>query len=126
MERTCDSCGKPYDAKRPNSRFCGPACRVRASRGAVIDLPERPQTSSRTAAATREELDAVGMAESALGAACLALAERIDGGQDTGAGLASLVGRLAATLETAKRNGVLVADPVDDLAQRRIAKLRGA
>jgi hypothetical protein len=32
MKRDCDFCHRPYEAKRPKSRFCGPACRVASAR----------------------------------------------------------------------------------------------
>lgn len=36
MERSCDSCRQPYEAKLATSRYCGATCRKRGSRGADI------------------------------------------------------------------------------------------
>jgi hypothetical protein len=121
MQRCCDSCGEPYEAKRQTSRFCSASCRVAASRGRVIELPSPNAESGSLAAAIREELEAVGRADSALGVAALALAARIDAKQDTGAGLASLSRELRATLAEATRGTVRssVGAMRDELAARR-------
>ena len=127
MERSCDICGGAYEAKRPNSKYCGDTCRKRASRGAVPadevptlvpDLEVGPVESALLA-----ELTEVERTKTALGQAALALARRVDIGRDTGAGLASLVKQLEATAKAATANVKSDASPLDlmrdELAERR-------
>jgi hypothetical protein len=60
---------------------------------------------------------------SPLGQAALVLARRVDGGRDTGAGLAALVKQLEMTLRSATRGAADEASPLDkardELAARR-------
>jgi hypothetical protein len=35
MNKTCEICGKDYEAKRATSRYCSPKCRVQAGRVSV-------------------------------------------------------------------------------------------
>jgi hypothetical protein len=148
MFRPCDVCGVSYEAKRPNSRFCSGTCRKRFSRG-VVTLPE--VTERETAPVTKgdvhplaslvpsvdlevgpvetallSELTEVERAATALGQAALALARRVDIGRDTGAGLASLVKQLEATVKAAtadvKSDQSVLDKRRDDLAARRAAR----
>lgn len=130
MDRECDVCGDTYDAKRPNSKYCGGTCRKRSQRGAlaadedtqvptlVPDLEVGP-----VEAALLSELSKVERSATALGQAALALARRVDVGRDTGAGLASLVKQLEATAKAATANVKSAASPLDlmrdELAERR-------
>lgn len=127
MRRSCDSCGKPYEAKTSRSKFCGTTCRVRSSRGAhapaeVTTLPDRTPDAG-LAAAVREELGAAGRADTMLGRAALALAARIDAQQDTGSGIAALARELRATIVAAMAGVQPANSPVivmrDELASRR-------
>lgn len=36
MEKICIVCGKPFEAKRSDAKFCGPTCRQRNKRGSKI------------------------------------------------------------------------------------------
>ena len=33
----CESCGRPFEAKRSTARYCGPTCRSRAHRRRVVE-----------------------------------------------------------------------------------------
>ena len=126
MTQNCASCGQPYEAKRQTSRFCSTQCRVRASRGHVVEVGSTRPTQGHVVAATRAELDAADREASAFGQAALALAERIDARQDTGAGLASLTREWRMTLVEAVKGAGAQASPLDkardELARRRAAR----
>lgn len=130
MDRPCDVCGDIYDAKRPNSKYCGDTCRKRAQRGAVAaDAAEQVPTlvpdlePGPVETALLAELTAIERQATALGQAALALARRVDIGRDTGAGLAALVKQLEATRTAATANVKSAASPLDlmrdELAERR-------
>jgi hypothetical protein len=131
VQRNCDrqACRTSYEAKRSTSKFCSDDCRVRnASESKVVDLPasaDAPPEAS-VAAAVRAELDTAGRVDTTLGQAALRLAARIDGGGDTGAGMASLSRELRATMDAALRNAAKSADRLDELAARREQKAAGA
>ena len=132
IKRRCDECGSPYEAKRAGSRYCGGACRARATRLggvptslAVIEDDDEPTApAGDTVAAVRVELEAVEQASSSLGAMALALAARIDqSGGETGPALAALSRELRLTLDEAwasGRHASSIAEKLgDELAQRR-------
>lgn len=77
-------------------------------------------------AAARAELRAADVVDSALGAAALTLAERLDAGEERGSGLAAISKELRCLLSAACEDVGKVGDPVDELRQRREARLRGA
>lgn len=126
MQRNCDSCSSPYTAQRPNSRFCSESCRKKAARG--TDSPRIEPIEARSdVASTRSrvqaELEEAGRAETYLGAAALALADRID--QSTAVmGFAALVKELRSTMEAATAGVVKAGDAVDEVTARREEKLR--
>jgi hypothetical protein len=132
MDRPCDVCGQTYDAKRPNSKYCGDTCRKRASRGHVTDsdadlvaLPVSAREIERgpVESALFAELAVAERDKTTLGQAALSLARRVDVGRDTGAGLASLVKQLEATAKAATADVKSAASPLDkardQLAERR-------
>lgn len=105
MTCSCAACGKVFEAARKSRQFCSDACRKRASRGNVIAIarqPKRQAAPSRGSVqvATRTQLDEMGFSESPLGSLALALAERIDVGNETGAATAALARELRATMES--------------------------
>ena len=131
MQRQCDSCGNPYEAKRATSRYCGSTCRVRASRGALITpiREKRPPTGpAGLVESVRRELEEAERLESYAGQAAVDLATRIEGGGDTGSAVASLHRELRATMAEALAGARVARSPLermrDDLAERR--KARGA
>lgn len=136
MIRPCDVCGSTYEAKRPTSKYCSGRCRMRASRGFPTEHRAKVVAIG-TDLPALEPLPAVGPVEattlgvlteaerenSPLGQAALALARRVDTGQDTGAGLAALVRQLEMTLHSATRGAADEASALDrardELAARR-------
>lgn len=125
--RPCDSCRTSYDAKRPSSRFCSERCRKRAQRGHVAPLIATPVADEAPAglrAATLADLSLVGREETSIGVAALALAGRIDSGQDTGSGLASLARQWQALMVQAL-DGAKATSHVDDLREKRAARRGG-
>lgn len=127
MDRPCDVCGQIYEAKRPTSKFCGSTCRMRASRGHVAGPPVVTLVTELEVgpveSAALAQLRAVERESTTLGLAAIALAHRVDAGRDTGAGLASLVKQLEATVKAATADVRDPASPLDlmrdELAQRR-------
>lgn len=128
MQRTCDACSAAYDAQRPNSRYCSESCRKKAARGTSSPRIEPIVSEAAPVASTRSrvqaELEAGGRAETYLGAAALALADRID--QSTAVmGFAALVKELRSTMDAAMAGVKVAADPVDELRARRDRKYAG-
>ncbi len=130
INRRCDACGTPYEAKRPSSKFCGDVCRKRATRGAplaVIEVDADPAAEmAGTVAAVRTELEAVEQSTSALGAMALALAAQIDSGRETGSAMATITRELRLTMDEARASGrhaSSIAEKLgDELAQRRASR----
>lgn len=117
------------------SRYCGDRCRKRAQRSGVAAPSKKPLPPPSGAALPDEsvtaavlaELVAAGKHNSALGRACLVLAQRMDNGStETGAGLSALARQmqaaLAATVVTAQPAG----DAFDEIADRRRKRGIGA
>lgn len=130
MDRNCDVCKTVYMAKRPSSKYCSDRCRKRAQRGpsqpfaplAVVEFVA-PAEGSLTAA-TLAELTEADRLNSSLGQAALLLARRLDGGgMDTGSSVAALVREHRATLADAVKDAKVAADPLDQLARRRVDRL---
>ena len=125
INRRCDVCGVPYEAKRAASKYCGDVCRKRATRGAplaVLEVDADPAVgpAGGTVAAVRVELEAVEQSTSALGAMALALAARVDSGRETGSAMATLTRELRATMAAAKAYGSPSAGSiVDELRRKR-------
>ena len=122
MQRSCDACGVIYEAQTPRSMTCSPTCKKRRQRGArapakVTTLaPPAPVESAGLVAAVTRELTDGDRLDTALGQATMALARRVEDDRDTGSALASLVGRLEATLAAALKG---VGAPTSKVAQRR-------
>lgn len=130
ITRNCDSCGKPYEAKRASSKFCGDTCRKRAQRDPTPlphddDEPTHGTASSALLDAVRAELIEGERLDTALGAQALEIATRMTSPHETGSSVASLSRELRAVMGEALRNAKRVADPVDELRQRRDRKWVG-
>ena len=135
MTRNCDVCLKPYEAKRASSKYCSDGCRKRAQRAPVAPLaavvtalpsPPSGDVGSLVAATTRE-LESADQIGSSLGQSCLLLARRLDSGSmDTGSSVAALVREYRATLAEAIASGRVAADPLDQIAAQRLARLARA
>lgn len=118
MQTTCASCGAVFEPGRKTQRFCSGGCRSRGNRGhlASVDGPEgQPEVVQGVTGATKARLVKVDRLETPLGQAALVLAQRIDAGRDTGAGLAALVKQHQLSLEAATANLTVADDPVDRL-----------
>lgn len=121
MRRSCDSCGKPYEAKRKASRFCSDTCRKRNQRTPAQPLTpiEDAMVSAGLVNATVRELEAADRLDSVLGRQALELARRIASPHETGASVASLSKEFRAVMEVAMDGVGIAVDPLDELRTRR-------
>lgn len=131
MERSCDACGVPYEAKTGRSRFHNTACRVAFHRGArppvglkvAEPAPEPPPLSSTLVDATRQQLEDAGRLDTWLGQQALALAAILASGRGTPAGLSAASRELRETMTAALRGADAPTSAVmrhrDELAARR-------
>lgn len=136
MERVCEVCGAKFETKRSHAKTCSGACRSVKAKGqvrelrpaatagrsgpvAVVPVPSAPGSSVRDRVLA--ELVAAGREESALGAAAMLLAGRIDAGNEPGSALSALNRELRATLAEALRGSTKssVGALRDELAERR-------
>ena len=128
MQRICESCKKPYQATRPNSKFCGDTCRKRAQRSPKKSPGKpvaTPVVSAGVAAAAARELEAADRLDTVLGQAALVLARRIESPMETGASIASMTKQLRETLADALKGAAQAADPLDEIRARRESKRAG-
>lgn len=146
MLKSCEDCGKEFEAKRRTARFCSERCKKRAQR--------RPGGSGTSAAARRVEaavsqrvpdaapapaevrgeltesvraaLEAAGRLGDPSGQVALVLAGRIeDGTGETGSSLASMTRELrAAVADALKDAGGKSADPGEDELEKARARRR--
>lgn len=124
MTKLCEGCGKPLEAKDRRRRFHNDACRMRKNRAQVIPIRSKPEASRGSVeTAARAELDELGATESLLGQTVLALAARIDVGNETGAATAALAKEMRATMTEASVGARRVASPVDQLRQKRLERM---
>ena len=126
VKKRCAMCPTVFEAKRASAKYCSPRCRMRANR-AGLSAPVRAVVPAGDGggveAATVTELDAVDRTGSAAGQCALTLARRIDGGRDSGAGLASLVREFRSALAAAVGDDDLGPSPLDVLRERRTRRL---
>ncbi|WP_439030228.1 hypothetical protein [Gordonia terrae] len=143
MTKTCESCGEPFEAARRTARFCGATCRKRASRAGGPAAPREGRQERTTAAPAATvandidtgsddlvsslitELEACGERSTLLGQQAIAVARRIVSPRETGASVATLSRELRTVMGQIRRKGE-TADVVDEVAERRDAKLRAA
>lgn len=128
MQRLCAVCATPFEAQRPQAKYCGATCRVRANR-AGMSASAKPviavdNSGTDLVSAVTAELTVAGRESSALGVQAIAIAERMTR-FDTGAGLAALSKELRAVMASALQNAATVADAVDELKARRDRKRVG-
>jgi hypothetical protein len=128
VQRSCDGCGKAYEATRPTSKYCGSSCRSRASVAKVSSLQPlaAPESSEGPlAASVVRELRAAGRLETPAGQHALILARRVESSHETGAAVASLSKALTDVMARALDGVKVAADPLDELRARRSAKSAG-
>jgi hypothetical protein len=115
--RNCDVCGAAYDAKRPNSRYCGDTCGKRAQRLGLSGKPSaRPEGA--VVRAHRLELEQMGLLDSAEGTVALALAGILDE-QKGAVGAAATADRLLRVMDGLRKRRPAVKTPLDELRERR-------
>jgi hypothetical protein len=130
MQRSCDSCGKPYEAKRKASKFCSDTCRKRAQRSPKLGPVFGPTSTGLGDASVlyttiMQKLEAVGRVDTVAGQQALTLAGRMSSPSETGAAVASLSRQLSATMAEALAGTAVAADPMDELKARRERKHAG-
>ena len=104
--------------------FCGDGCNVAASKARTRPVLASAAGVAGTVASVQAELEAAGRADTYLGSAALALAERID--RSTAVmGFAALVKELRSTMAAALAGASVAADSLDELAARRAGKRAG-
>jgi hypothetical protein len=131
MERNCDSCGAPYFARSPLSRYCSPRCAKRAQRTGLSRSAAEPAVvaavpsgAGAVEAAVQGTLEAAGRLSAPLGQVALVLARRLDAPSgESGSGLASVAKQLAVTLAAVGSDVRPADDLLDDLRIRRDRKL---
>jgi hypothetical protein len=125
MKRNCNSCGDEYEAKRPNSKYCGDTCRKRGSRNGdnVVDLPAvtEPDDEPALLVATRQELEDIGAADSALGQQAIELARRMSHPKAMGLSVAPISKELRSIMAELHKVAP-AASGLDELRKRRDAK----
>jgi hypothetical protein len=127
MQRHCAVCGRPFESKRPQGKYCGATCRQRARRAAPPIQPlsreDVPPTEAGTGLVSSVlfELTGAGREDSALGVLAVQLARRMEQ-FDTGGGHAALSRELRAVMAAALQQVSAAPDLVDDLQARRDAK----
>lgn len=127
MQRTCQVCGRDYEAKRKDSTACSATCRSRrrhrSTTGSAGGSGGNPLV-----AATRAELEAAGKVDTMLGQLALALAGRL---RSEMTGVSALSRELRAVTAAAVGSATPGApaagagDAVDELRARRNAKRSG-
>lgn len=131
MQRICARCGKSYEAKRRDSKFCGSTCRSAQSLHPVGSetLAEAVAGSirgeSRLVEAVEAELRAAGRLETARGYMAVELAKDYGSSLDNGSQKASLMREIRATLDAALEGASVADDPLDELKARRVARRSG-
>lgn len=126
MQRTCDVCGRDFEAKRKDAKTCSATCR---SNKRNLSAPPDPGEvgSNSLVKATTAELEAAGKVDTMLGQLAISLAGRMSG---TTTGLAALSKELRSVIDAAlgvKTTGspAAVVDVVDEVRARRDAKRAG-
>lgn len=84
----------------------------------------RPKPKS-VLSAVRAELEQIRKTSTAGGQVALALAARLDAGEDPGSAMAAMAKELRATMVELTREAPAAADPVDELKRRRERRLSG-
>jgi hypothetical protein len=122
---TCQSCARPFEAKRPAAKFCGDTCRKRAQRAPgtakTLLTSDVPKLASPLVRTTQAALESAGVVETVAGQQALLLAERMSNPHETGAAVASMSKQLQSVVSEALRS-VKRSDPLDELRGRRDQK----
>lgn len=126
IDRRCNQCDRPYQARRSTSKYCTEKCRNDAKTkpaATTLRVAAAGPVGGRVAEMVERELAKVQRVETVAGQAALVLARRLDTGYlDTGSGLTALAKQLESTMATALAGAPKAPDFIDELEQRRLAK----
>ncbi len=125
-ERACDQCGRQYEAKRPNSRFCGDTCRKRSQRDRRAAKSAEARKSSGLADQVRSDLKKADRLNTVLGRQAIALAGALETAGVSGASVASLSRELSRVMAEAMQGARLVSDALDEFTLRLQQKAASA
>ena len=126
---TCQVCSKEFETRSPRAKFCGSTCRSRGHRSgtntqSVVPLPTPPDKADAIAPlleATRRELEAAGVAETALGQQAIELARRMSDPRAMGLSVAPISKELRSVMAEALKDAPR-ASGLDELRSRRDRK----
>lgn len=133
MQRTCEQCGVPFEARSRRARFCGTPCRMRANydrtRGgapappAALRPTEPGQRRWLVLPVVEDHLAAAGLADSPQGRTALQLAERLDAvtSAESPSAVAALARELSRTLDAIGRSAAVADNPLTRLRLRHLA-----
>ncbi|MGW3608952.1 hypothetical protein ACWD6N_03535 [Micromonospora sp. NPDC005163] len=123
----CQTCRERFTRAQGTRRLHCEKCRPpRQPTAPVHALPERPTEPGPIETATRKELDARKRADTTAGAIALRLARDLDSQLLTASQASSLSSQLLRTMAIATEGAPAAPDEMDELAQRRREKARGA
>lgn len=129
MERACDACGDPYEAKTKRSRFCSVNCRVanaRAKSHAVSEPPPAVPTRTTQASAKLDaELEKLGVADLYEAEIAVGIARQLDSGLIVGAQYVSLSKELDRRVDALRLRAVRHDDPAAAVKLRLVQKQSG-
>jgi hypothetical protein len=120
-------CGTPFEAKRPNARYCSDRCRQRRHR--APEIPDAPPAAAdepprvELLAVVRRELEAVDRLDTLAGQQALIMARNVDAAPAGTTIVSSLMKEFRATWAEAMRGVPVPGDPVDEIRARRDRKL---
>jgi len=126
-EVACVVCGTTFKASSTRAKYCGPTCRKRGSRAGMSDVtpvavipPSAPPTAA-LLEATKRELEAAGVAETALGQQAIELARRMSDPRAMGLSVAPISKELRSVMAEAMRVAPMTSG-LDELRARRARK----
>ena len=121
----CAACPNTFEAKSSRATYCSAACRKRGSRAGVKASVEPLRLESDAVAplleATRRELEAAGVAETALGQQAIELARRMSDPRAMGLSVAPISKELRSVMAEAMKDAP-TASSLDELRARRDRK----
>lgn len=122
MQRACDQCGEPYEAKRSTSKYHSAACRVAANRGtppAELANPKgQTPASTDVADALLKELTLLGLADSYEAAIAIKTARQLDNGTIVGTAFTSLSKELDRRVDALRLKAERPDDPAREIRER--------
>lgn len=121
MQRPCDRCHSPYEAKTSRSKYCSSSCRARTSEA---PKPKGAKPSTAVADALARELKQLGKAGCYEAVIALGIARQLDSDTVAGTAYASLSKELDRRVADLRQRGVKTSDPAAaakaKVAQRRL------